>query len=147
MAIRAECPILIYESILEQECLRISNEERRHPEESDEEAEDEKKRDLPRNVTSMSLEEALEQAIKDENYELAAKIRDRINSKKSKPLTIMPRILLLPIYRKTTNFRKRKHNIVPASCGWVSETKSLLQTVRDISIKQKSRLQPTSVAL
>ncbi len=60
MAIRAECPILIYESILEQECLRISNEERRHPEESDEEAEDEKKRDLPRNVTSMSLEEALE---------------------------------------------------------------------------------------
>ena len=77
MAIRAECPILIYESILEQECLRISNEERRH----DEEAEDEKKRDLPRNVTSMSLEEALEQAIKDENYELAAKIRDRINSR------------------------------------------------------------------
>ena len=81
MAIRAECPILIYESILEQECLRISNEERRHPEESDEEAEDEKKRDLPRNVTSMSLEEALDQAIKDENYELAAKIRDRINSR------------------------------------------------------------------
>ena len=78
MAIRAECPILIYESILEQECLRISNEERRHPEESDE---DEKKRDLPRNVTSMSLEEALDQAIKDENYELAAKIRDRINSR------------------------------------------------------------------
>lgn len=54
---------------------------------------------------------------------------------------------ILPIYRKTTNFRKRKHNIVPASCGWVSETKSLLRTVRDISIKQKSRLQPTSVAL
>ena len=81
IAIRAECPILIYESILEQECLRISNEERRYPEESDEEAEDEKKRDLPRNVTSMSLEEALEQAIKDENYELAAKIRDRINSR------------------------------------------------------------------
>ena len=50
-------------------------------EELDEEAEDEKKRDLPRNVTSMSLEEALDQAIKDENYELAAKIRDRINSR------------------------------------------------------------------
>ena len=49
--------------------------------EFDEEAEDEKKRDLPRNVTSMALEEALEQAIKDENYELAAKIRDRINSR------------------------------------------------------------------
>ena len=81
-----ECPILIYESILEQECLHISNEERRHPEEFDDEddegePEDEKKRNLPRNVTSMSLEEALEQAIKDENYELAAKIRDRINSR------------------------------------------------------------------
>ena len=49
--------------------------------ENEEESEDEKKRDLPRNVTSMSLEEALEQAIKDENYELAAKIRDRINSR------------------------------------------------------------------
>ena len=83
---RTECPILIYESILEQECLHISNEERRHPEEFDDEddegePEDEKKRNLPRNVTSMSLEEALEQAIKDENYELAAKIRDRINSR------------------------------------------------------------------
>ena len=86
LAVRAECPILIYESILEQECLHISNEERRHPEEFDDEddegePEDEKKRNLPRNVTSMSLEEALEQAIKDENYELAAKIRDRINSR------------------------------------------------------------------
>ena len=30
LAVRAECPILIYESILEQECLHISNEERRH---------------------------------------------------------------------------------------------------------------------
>ena len=65
LAVRAECPILIYESILEQECLHISNEERRHPEEFDDEddegePEDEKKRNLPRNVTSMSLEEALE---------------------------------------------------------------------------------------
>lgn len=85
LAVRAECPILIYESVLEQECLRISNEEKKHPEESededDEEPEDEKKRELPRNVSSMSLEEALDQAIKDENYELAAKIRDRINSR------------------------------------------------------------------
>jgi len=84
MAIRAECPILIYESILEQECLRISNEERRHPEESDEEAEDEKKRDLPRNVTSMSLEEALRTGCQDTRPD---------QFKKSKPLTNYARIL------------------------------------------------------
>ena len=91
MAIRAECPILIYESILEQECLRISNEERRHPEESDEEAEDEKKRDLPRNVTSMSLEEGSS----NQRRELRTGCQDTRPDqfKKSKPLTNYARIL------------------------------------------------------
>ena len=40
---------------------------------------DDKVRLIP--PVQFSLEEALEQAIKDENYELAAKIRDRINSR------------------------------------------------------------------
>ena len=44
----------------------------------DEETEEE--HDLP-DATSITLEEALEQAIKDENYELAARIRDQINSR------------------------------------------------------------------
>ena len=39
-----------------------------------------KEHDLP-DATSRTLEEALEQAIKDENYELAARIRDQINSR------------------------------------------------------------------
>lgn len=82
LAVRADCPILIYESILERECLHLSDEEIPPAEKEENEEEDtEEERALPRNVTSMSLEEALEQAIKDENYELAAKIRDRINTR------------------------------------------------------------------
>lgn len=80
LAVRADCPILIYESILEQECLHMSAEERNRSEETDdnEESEEEHSSSAP---TSISLEEALQQAIKDENYELAAQIRDQINSR------------------------------------------------------------------
>lgn len=85
MAVRADCPIYIYESILEQECIRIPGAEKKSPEESDDddrndEENREEEHETPQNVNSISLEKALEQAIKDENYELAAKIRDRINS-------------------------------------------------------------------
>lgn len=65
LAVRADCPILIYESILEQECVRISGEEISRHETFDNESE----------------EEALGKAIKEEDYEKAAKIRDRINSR------------------------------------------------------------------
>ena len=80
LAVRADCPILIYESILEQECLHISSEARTRSEETDNDKEAEEEHDLP-GATSRTLEEALEQAIKDENYELAARIRDQINSR------------------------------------------------------------------
>lgn len=79
LAVRADCPILIYESILEQECLHMSAEERTRSEETDND-EGAEEHDLP-GATSRTLEEALEQAIKDENYELAARIRDQINSR------------------------------------------------------------------
>ena len=80
LAVRADCPILIYESILEQECLHISTEERNRSEETDDDegSEEEHSSSAP---ASISLEEALQQAIKDENYELAAQIRDQINSR------------------------------------------------------------------
>ena len=80
LAVRADCPILIYESILEQECLHMSSEKRTRSEETDNDEETEEEHDLP-DATSRTLEEALEQAIKDENYELAARIRDQINSR------------------------------------------------------------------
>lgn len=82
LAVRADyhCPILIYESILEQECLHISEEKRVGSEESDtDEGSEEEHR--PSAPTPFSLEETLQQAIKDENYELAAQIRDQINSR------------------------------------------------------------------
>ena len=78
LAVRAECPILIYESILEQECLRISDEARNHSEEMEDDDELTGEESTASHSTSKTLEEALEQAIKDENYELAARIRDQI---------------------------------------------------------------------
>lgn len=78
LAVRAECPILIYESILEQECLRISDEARNHSEEMEDDEELTGEESTASHSTSKTLEEALEQAIKDENYELAARIRDQI---------------------------------------------------------------------
>lgn len=78
LAVRAECPILIYESILEQECLRISDEARNHSEEMEDDEELKGEESTASHSTSKTLEEALEQAIKDENYELAARIRDQI---------------------------------------------------------------------
>lgn len=86
LAVRAGCPILIYESILEEECIRMPGKESgsssspEHDEEEEEEVKEEKQ-NQSENPDSMSLEKALEKAIKDENYELAAKIRDRINSR------------------------------------------------------------------
>lgn len=80
LAVRSDCPIFIYDSILERERLRMKEEEMEREEETEEETK--KERGLPRSVSSMSLEEALEQAIKDENYELAARIRDKMKQKK-----------------------------------------------------------------
>lgn len=88
LAVRSGCPILIYDSILEQECIRLSDEEKATSNEegkNEEEDEEEKeKHESIRNIKPMTLEEALAQAIKDEDYELAAMIRDRINISKRK---------------------------------------------------------------
>lgn len=85
LAVRSDCPILIFESILEQECLHISDEKKVRFEETDEDEapEEEHSASAP---FSISLEEALQQAIKEENYELAAQIRDQINARNKQQL-------------------------------------------------------------
>lgn len=76
LAVRADCPILIYESILDQECIHMSEEGgmRKNPMDDD----DLEEETGATGSTTLSLEEELDQAIKDENYELAAQIRDQI---------------------------------------------------------------------
>lgn len=72
LAVRAGCPILIYESILEQERLHIPEEESQHEVEASEKGKEKQEENTE------ALQEALERAIKNENYELAAQLRDRI---------------------------------------------------------------------
>lgn len=76
LAVRADCPILIYESILDQECIHMSEEGgmRKNPMDDD----DLEEETGATGSTTLSLEEELDQAINDENYELAAQIRDQI---------------------------------------------------------------------
>ena len=54
LAVRADCPILIYESILEQECLHISTEERNRSEETDDDEGSEESTVLPLPLPSLS---------------------------------------------------------------------------------------------
>lgn len=75
LAVRSECPIYIYESILEREHIRMDDAETPAAEQNNEE-------ETSDSVSISSLEEALDKAIREENYELAARIRDQINRKK-----------------------------------------------------------------
>lgn len=79
LAVRAECPVFIYESILEKECIRMPGSE--NPE-RDKEADnnDSESDNEPPHVST--LEEELAKAIKEENYELAARLRDEIKRHK-----------------------------------------------------------------
>ncbi|MEG1562789.1 MAG: DUF151 domain-containing protein [Bacteroides sp.] len=64
LAVRENVSIYIYESILDRECLRLKEGE-------------ETNTDYPR-MSIASLQEGLEKAIKEEKYELAARLRDEI---------------------------------------------------------------------
>ena len=70
LAVRADCPIFIYE------CIRMTDGAERpdSPEEDD--------NSRTEAVSIISLEEALSKAIQEENYELAARLRDEINRHK-----------------------------------------------------------------
>lgn len=75
LAVRSGCPIYIYESILEKEYIRLDDDESPVDEQN-------KENEASDSTNVSSLEDALKQAIKDENYELAARLRDEINRKK-----------------------------------------------------------------
>ena len=72
LAVRSDCPIYIYESILAKERLHLDVSETSTTEEEE----------ISEPADKESLEQALEQAIKEENYELAARLRDEINRNK-----------------------------------------------------------------
>lgn len=74
LAVRSDCPIYIYDSILERECLRLPA--------TDSESTEKTPSDDYSSATMASLEQELEKAVKDENYELAARIRDEIKQRK-----------------------------------------------------------------
>lgn len=77
LAVRTDAPIYIYESILDRECLRINMDE------EDADAKQEKgEGSQPAPEQAIPLEKALQQAIKEENYELAARLRDEIQRRK-----------------------------------------------------------------
>lgn len=78
LAVRAQCPILIYNTILERECLRMSQEENEQREGQAGSGSFKTGSEIPQ---SYSLEQALKQAIEEENYELAARIRDEIKQR------------------------------------------------------------------
>ncbi|MCD7898486.1 MAG: bifunctional nuclease family protein [Bacteroides sp.] len=81
LAVRFYCPIYIYEAILEEEQIIITDEEPISPPEEQEWQES----DTPGNLQSKDLKwlkKKLEEAIQDENYELASKIRDEISRRK-----------------------------------------------------------------
>lgn len=75
LAVRSDCPIYIYESILEREYIRLD-------ESNSPDTEQNTESETSDSANISSLEEALTQAIKEENYELAARLRDEINRKK-----------------------------------------------------------------
>ncbi len=70
LAVRSESPIFIYDSILERECVRL--------EDMEEEETGEEKVAGQEDTQLDTLEEELARAIKNENYELAARLRDQI---------------------------------------------------------------------
>lgn len=79
LAVRADCPIFIYESILERECMRLGEEDGDEDEDNTEEEDDNADSE---SIHHIPLEEKLNQAIKEENYELAARLRDEIQRQK-----------------------------------------------------------------
>ena len=77
LAIRFKAPILIYESILEREKIHLQDSEEVNNETDSENVQ----KEIPQ-VSISNIEEALHKAIEEENYEMAALLRDELNKRK-----------------------------------------------------------------
>lgn len=85
VSLRVGCPIFILESILEQERLRLSEDGTVRKKSLDIDEDREEMEYDPQEITiTITLEEELEEAIREENYELAAQIRDQIKQRDNK---------------------------------------------------------------
>lgn len=71
LALRANAPVFIYEHILDAECIKIGGES---PADDIVEI-----NNMTRKVNNKTLKKALKEAIANENYELAASLRDELN--------------------------------------------------------------------
>lgn len=82
LAVRFDCPIYTYDFILASAGIAASS-LRRVSEEEEDEAADEKAEEYLENMTTRQLRERLKEAVENENYELASRIRDELKKRKA----------------------------------------------------------------
>jgi bifunctional DNase/RNase len=83
LAVRFECPIYTYDYILASAGIAASSLRRASEEEEEEEADDEKAEEALESMTTRRLKEKLKEAVENENYELASRIRDELKKRKA----------------------------------------------------------------
>lgn len=83
IAIRAKCPIYTFETIISEAGIVLENEDNNTTKRQEKTEIQAKPKNTLSNVSKSELESKLEQAINEENYELASKIRDEIQKRKS----------------------------------------------------------------
>jgi bifunctional DNase/RNase len=79
LGVRFNCPIYTFESILSSAGILLEDADTMDTEFSEKEAEDTQNEDNFKNLTLEDLAQQLEDAINNEEYELASKIRDELN--------------------------------------------------------------------
>ena len=82
IAIRMGCPIFTYNDILQEAGIILTDDYT--PAFKDDDIQEETKKDVLETLSLAELKKQMNEAIKDENYEKASKIRDEINRRKDK---------------------------------------------------------------
>ena len=82
IAIRMGCPIVTYNDILQEAGIILTDDYT--PTYKDDDLQEETKKDVLETLSLGELKKQMNEAIKDENYEKASKIRDEINRRKDK---------------------------------------------------------------